>query len=155
AWTGTAPNHIASIVDNNASLNRKVAFTYDTNGQLTDIDWTTAGAPATDRNEHFEYQTIAPLTHWLTGMRDPRGIWITQAYDSLGRVSSQTVDPLTKNPSGLNRSTGYDYSVPGQVTITDPAVNGVSSQTTEVFAYGTVVSVTRGPGKPEQATWLF
>jgi len=150
-WTGTSPNHVQQAVDNNAGLNRKVAFTYDAAGQLTDIDWTTGGLSATDQNEHFEYETATPLSHRLTGMRDPRGYWVTQAYDSSGRVTAQTVDPTAKNPAGVNRQTTYDYSVANQVTIHD---NATPQQTTvDIYAYGTLVQRTAGTSAP--ATWHY
>jgi RHS repeat-associated protein len=150
-WTGGSPNRIASIVDNNAGLNRKAAFTYDGNGQLTDIDWTTGGQAGSDVNEHFEYETAAPLSHRLTGMRDGRGYWVTQVYDSSGRVTTQTEDPTAKDPTGLNRVTSYDYSVANQVTVTDPKGN----KTTDVYAFGELQQRTLGVGTPQTAMWKY
>ncbi|HXA28132.1 MAG TPA: FG-GAP-like repeat-containing protein [Candidatus Angelobacter sp.] len=150
-WNTATPAHITSITDNNAGLNRQAAFTYDTDGQLTDIDWTTGGLPATDINEHFEYETSRPLSHRLTGMRDGRGFWVTQAYDTLGRVTSQTIDPTAKDSGGLNEVTTYDYSVPTQVTVTDPKGN----RTTDTYSYGLLMSRTLGVGSPQAATWQY
>jgi RHS repeat-associated protein len=150
-WSGGSPNHILSVVDNNAGLNRKAAFTYDAGGQLTDIDWTTGGLAATDVNEHFEYETATPLSHRITGMRDPRGFWVTQAYDTSGRVTSQTEDPTAKNPTGLNRVTSYDYSVANQVTVTDPRGN----RSTDTYMFGELQTRTLGVGTPQAATWRY
>src|SRR4029077_11830305 len=105
--------HISSSTDANVSgTTRTVSFTYDNTGnhQLTDIDWKINGAD--DRNEHFEYEST-PWNHGLTGVRDPRGVWATQIYASAGRTPSQTPDPTSKDPSGLNRITTYQYTLDG------------------------------------------
>jgi RHS repeat-associated protein len=151
-WSGGNPDHIVSVVDNNAGLNRTTAFSYDADGQLTDINWgTPVGRQLRSINEHFEYETAAPLSHRLTGMRDGRGFWTTQAYDATGRVISQTVDPTAKDASGLNRVTSFDYSVPNQVTVTDPRGN----RTAETYSEGMLVSKTAGVGTPQAATWQY
>jgi RHS repeat-associated protein len=139
AWSGA---HISSITDNNVSgTTRTVSLTYDGSSQLTDIDWKVNGV--NDRNEHFEYSST-PWNHGLSGMRDPRGIWVTQVYDAAGHTTSQTVDPTAKDPTGLNRTTQYAYTLTGgavsQVQITDPA--GHLQQDT--FAYGELVQTVRG-----------
>jgi RHS repeat-associated protein len=150
AW---ANGHLSSITDSNvAGTTRTVSLTYDGSNQLTDIDWKVNGA--NDRNEHFEYET-APWNHGMTGMRDPRGIWVTQVYDAVGRTTSQTVDPTSKNPSGLNQTTTFAYTLAGsviaQVLITDPA----GHQDQDTFAYGEMIQKITGYGTPSAATWTY
>lgn len=150
AWTN---GHISSITDANvAGTTRRVAFTYDGSSQLTDIDWTLNGT--NDRNEHFEYES-SPWNHGMTGMRDPRGVWVTQVYDSAGRTTSQTVDPTSKDAGGLNRTTSFAYTLSGssitQVVITDPAGNAEQ----DTFAYGEMVQKVKGYGTASAATWTY
>jgi RHS repeat-associated protein len=150
AWTS---GHISSITDSNvAGTTRTVSLTYDGSNQLTDIDWKVNGA--NDRNEHFEYET-APWNHGMTGMRDPRGIWVTQVYDPVGRTTSQTVDPTSKDASGLNRTTTFAYTLSGGAIglalITDPA----GHQEQDTFAYGEMVQKITGYGTSSAATWTY
>ena len=150
AWTS---GHISTITDGNVSTaTRTVSFTYDASSQLTDIDWKVKNA--NDRNEHFEYETT-PWNHGMTGMRDPRGIWVTQVYDASGHTTSQTVDPTSKNPSGLNRTTTYSYTFAGgaiaQVLITDP----MNNQQQDTFAYGELVQTIKAYGTASAATWTY
>ncbi len=139
AWSN---GHISSITDANVSgMSRTVVFTYDGSNELTDIDWLVNGG--NDRNEHFEYDS-SNWSHGLTGMRDPRGVWVTQVYDSAGHTLSQTVDPTSKDPSGLNRTTTYSYTMTDglitQVLITDPA----GREQLDSFAYGELVQKVAG-----------
>jgi RHS repeat-associated protein len=150
AWSS---GHLGSITDANvAGTTRVVSFTYDAAGELTDIDWTVNGGG--DRNEHFEYES-APWPHGMTGMRDPRGIWVTQVYDASGRTTSQTIDPTSKDSTGLNRTTTYGYTVSGgmvtQALITDP----VGNQVLDTFAYGELVQKVAGYGTAAAATWTY
>ncbi|MEO8899157.1 MAG: FG-GAP-like repeat-containing protein, partial [Candidatus Dormibacter sp.] len=150
AWSN---GHVSSITDANVSgATRKVAFAYDGSSQLTDIDWTVNGG--SDRNEHFEYAST-PWAHGMTGMRDPRGIWVTQVYDSSGHTTAQTIDPTSKDPTGLNRTTTYSYTLSGgaisQVLVTDPA--GHEEQDT--FAYGELVQKVRGFSTASAATGRY
>ena len=150
AWTA---GHISSITDTNvAGSTRVVAFTYDGSSELTDIDWRVNGT--NDRNQHFEYES-SPWNHGMTGMRDPRGIWVTQVYDASGRTTSQTEDPTSKDPGGLNRTTTFAYTLTGssitQVLITNPAGN----QQQDTFAYGEMVQKVMGFGTASAATWTY
>ncbi len=83
-------------------------------------------------------------------MRDPRGVWVTQVYDSAGHTLSQTVDP-----TGLNRTTTYSYTMTDglitQVLITDPA----GREQLDSFAYGELVQKVVGFGTPAAATWSY
>jgi RHS repeat-associated protein len=150
---GWSNGHITSITDSNVSgTSRSVSLTYDGGNQLTDIDWKVNGS--NDRNEHFEYETT-PWNHGMTGMRDPRGIWVTQAYDSTGHTTAQTIDPTSKNPNGLNRTTTYAYTLNNgaisQVLITDPA----GHQELDSFAYGELVQKVMGYGTSSAASWSY
>ncbi|MBV9100301.1 MAG: VCBS repeat-containing protein [Candidatus Dormibacteraeota bacterium] len=148
AWSS---GHISSITDSNvtspAAVTRTVSLTYNGSNELTDIDWRVNGA--NDRNEHFQYDETT-WVHGLASMRDPRGIVVTQTYDSSGHTLSQTVDP-----SGLNRSTTYTYTLTAgtvsQVKVVDP----VGNQQLYVFAYGELVQKTLGYGTGAAATTSY
>ena len=81
-------------------------------------------------------------SHRILTMRDPRGGLVTNTYDNLGRVTQQ-VDPM-------NRTTTWNY-LAGTTTITD----GKGNQTREQFSNNEVVSVTRGYGTTQAATWTY
>jgi RHS repeat-associated protein len=76
-------------------------------------------------------------------MTDPRSGILTNWYDASGRVYQQQ-DPMS-------RFTNYDYSVPGQTTITDPKGN----VTRELFDAYEVNQVMVGVGTPQTETWGY
>jgi len=127
-YTGTS--QLQSVTD---AASRSVSFRYDASGNLqfaTDLAGNT-------------WQFGYDANHQLTTMTDPRSGILTNSYDASGRVFQQQ-DPM-------NRFTNYDYSVPGQTTITDPKGN----VTRELFVAYEVNQVMVGVGTPQAETWGY
>jgi YD repeat-containing protein len=134
AWSGS---HISSVTD---QTGRSVLFAYtDGLGNLTDV---------TDVNGGITHFTYDP-NHLLLTMTDPRGGVVTNHYDTSNRVDWQT-DPLQRKT--LLAYTGDNLSSSGgSTTITDPKGN----VTVEQYQFGERLSVTRGAGTPQAATWTY
>lgn len=128
---------ISSVTD---SLGRTVRYGYDAAGDLVEVI-DLAGGRWT-----FTYDS----GHRMITMRSPRFDGdattapppvVTNSYDSSGRVISQADE--------LGRRTSFDYtSIPNATKITDPQGN----VSVDVFAYGFLVSETRGYGTAQAAT---
>jgi RHS repeat-associated protein len=127
----TSGGEIATATDPSG---RKMTYSYDANGNLTS---TTDPAGET---WSFTYNS----SHLLLTMTDARGGVVSNTYDASGRVVSQS--------DAMKRTTTFDYtSIPGSTKITD--ANG--SVTVEAYSYGELISITKGWGTPEAATWSF
>ncbi|MCA1683702.1 MAG: type IV secretion protein Rhs, partial [Actinobacteria bacterium] len=132
-------NHISSIRD---SMWRKVDFSYDAAGDLTDV--------SNVRGLHWSFTYDG---HRLRTMRSPRYFGdttttptpvTTNHYDAQGRVDWQS-DPL-------GRTTTFDYtSVANATKVTDPEGNAVLYR----FSNGFMVAETRGYGTSAEATWSY
>lgn len=130
AFTYGANGKISTIAD---SASRTVSFTYDSNQNLVSATDVAKGVTK------FTYDG----NHRMLTMVDPNGGTLTNSYDSFGRVSAQT-DPL-------QRTTKFGYGSTS-TQITDPKGNVTVQQ------YGSsreLLSVTRGAGTPQSATWSF
>lgn len=128
----SSPPVIASVSD---VANRSVTFKYDGSVNLQ---------IATDLGG-FSWQFGYDANHQLRTMTDPRNGTLTNWYDTSpsGRVYQQQ-DPMS-------RFTNYDYSVPGQTTITDPKGN----VTRQFFVDNEVNQITFGVGTPQEETWRY
>jgi RHS repeat-associated protein len=140
-WVGS---HITTVTD---PLVRSVFFGYDGSGNLVDVTDVAGG------NTHFTYDP----NHLLWTMRIPNqnpavggdGTTVTNHYDGQGRVDTQT--------DQLNRATTFVYAgnnssgAGGTTTITDPKGNVV----VETYTYGERVSITKGFGTAQAATWKY
>jgi RHS repeat-associated protein len=137
-YTGT---HVTQVADS-ASPTHTVTFAYnDGAGDLTDV------TDQAGKASHFTYNTTS---HLLLTMRRPSQAGVqnptvlTNAYDSQGRVTTQTDE--------LNRTTGFDYTtVPGSTIVTDPR----GKKSLQTYAYGVLTSRTDGYGTGQAATWTF
>jgi YD repeat-containing protein len=142
-WTGS---NITSVVDANVTPNRTVTYTYDGNGDLTDVTDVQGGVT------HFTYDG----SHRITVMKDP----VCQAlgggcpgvqnhYDGNGLVDWQK--------DQLNRETDFAYSgdpqlaTGGTTTITDPQSNVV----VDGYVYGVRTFTTHGSGTADASTTYF
>jgi YD repeat-containing protein len=113
---------------------RYVEFTYDVNGNLTDV------RDAGGKNTHFDYGT----NHLLERVRDPRGKYVTtNTYDAARRVVTQK--------DALNRTSTISYGDGGVVTVTDPRGNVIR----RTYSDGLLLSETQGHGTSQAATWTF
>ena len=112
---------------------RFVSYSYDGAGNLTSV--TDVGGGAT----RFTYDGA----HLLLTMTDPNGGAVTNVYDGAARVVRQT-DPL-------NRQTTFSYGSDGTTSITDP--RGIV--TSQHYDMGLLVSLTKGAGTPQAATWSY
>ncbi len=136
-YTGT---HITGVSD---PTGRTESFIYDGSGNLTDVIDVGSG------HSQFAYDTA----HRILTMRAPKFYGdttttptpvVTNAYDSQGRVTSQT--------DQLGRTTTFDYtSVSGSTKITDPKGN-VSLDT---YQYGLRTGHVTGYGTTQAATSTF
>lgn len=141
-WTGA---NLTSVSD---PLGRSVGFAYnDGQGNLTDVTDANGGVT------HFTYDA----SHRLLTMTDPIGQVVTNVYDSTtGKVSSQT-ETVVASDRSKDRTTTFAYTGDnssasgGTVTITDPKGNVV----VEHYQNGERVSVTKGSGTPQAATWSY
>lgn len=126
---------IARVVD---PIGRTVAFTYSAAGDLADA--TDVGGGTT----HYTYDLAG--THRLLTMTDPKG-GVANAYDAAGRVTAQT--------DAMGRTTGFTYTANAdgsQTTrITDPRGN----VTVEQYMNNELLSLTKGYGTSQQATWTY
>jgi len=120
---------ITGIVD---SANRATSIQYDTSGNL---------ATVTDVNGGLTKFTYDAAHEMLT-MIDPNSGVVTNTYSGAGQVSQQ-VDPL-------QRATQFGYAG-GLSNITDPRGN----VTAENFQSNELVSLTKGSGTAQAATWSY
>lgn len=147
-------------------------YTYDIAGQLTSvisppIRVEEYGQPArTERpTQTFGYDAFGALTH----SRDPRGNISVTAYDTAGRITSQTqpdyVPPGTSSAITAQWRYGYDfdgnllsktdpaggvtdftYDINGNLTeVKAPAVNGQRASTTYVYDQANQLKATTNP----------
>jgi len=140
-WTGS---NLTSVTD---PIGRSVSFAYnDGLGNLTDMTDVNGGVT------HFTYDS----SHRVLTMADPIGQVVTNVYDTSGRVTSQT-ETVVGSDRTKDRTTTFAYtgdnssSAGGHVTITDPKGNVV----VEHYQFGERVSVTKGSGTPQAATWTY
>src|SRR5690606_9235645 len=86
----------------------------------------------------------------MVTMTDPTNGVVTNDYDPQGRVVAQW-DPAQSARGSSGQATTFDYSMPGEATITDPDGN-VERQ---VYDRGYLVSITKGVGSSAQGEWTF
>lgn len=137
-WSG---GHITSVLDANVSGNtRTVSFTYDGNGNLTDVTDVNGG------DTHFTYDS----SHRVTVMKDPvcqaagdSCPGVENTYDSSNRVTAQS--------DQLNQTTSFVYNGDGTVEVTVPAGHSVLS----TYSQGLLVSQTAGYGTTSAATTSY
>ncbi len=112
---------------------RGVSFQYDGSGNLSALVDVNGG------HTTFTYDG----SHRMLTMTDPNQGTVTNTYDSgTGRITSQT--------DGMSRKTSYSYGT-GTTAVTDPKGN----ITFETYRNNKLVSVTKGKGTPQQATWQY
>lgn len=135
-FTYDGSSRITQIQDN---IGRTTSYTYDSSGRL---------ATATDANGGVTTFTYDSLNEMLT-VKDPRLItYLTNAYDSNGRVTKQTLaDSSTYQ---------YAYTLSGssvtQTKVTDPL--GIVRQVT-FNSSGYTLTDTYAVGKPEQQAYTY
>jgi RHS repeat-associated protein len=111
---------------------RSVTFQYDGSGNLSALIDVGGG------HTTFTYDT----SHRMLTMTDPNSGVVTNTFDSSSRITSQT-DPM-------GRKTLYAYGT-NTTTVTDPK----GSITVETYRSNKLVSVAKGSGTPQQATWQY
>ncbi len=126
---------IAGVSD---PIGRTVSYAYDGSGNLTAV--TDVGGGVTQ----FGYY---PGTHLLQTLTDPNGNALTVAYDPSRRVTSVT-DPLRQTAS-----MGYAANSDGSQTTTITDTN--SHVTVEHYMNNELLSLTKGYGTPQRATWTY
>lgn len=149
SWSGT---RISQVQDGSVPP-RVVRYGYNASGDLTDVrgvaTTVVGGVAQNDDLWSFAYDG----GHRLTVMRSPRfsgdtttvpSPVVTNSYDALGRVASQT-DPV-------GRRTSFDYTtVAGSTIVTSPKGN----RTRQDFGFGLLLAETRGYGTSAAATWTY
>ncbi|MGT2461152.1 RHS repeat-associated core domain-containing protein [Sinomonas atrocyanea] len=126
-------NHITSAVD---PLGRTVNYGYDGQGHLTSV---TDPAGATT---HYAYGSL----NLLAKITDADGNATVNAYDVANRVSAQT------DKDGNTTSFGYD----GNGTTNTTTITSAGGRVTvETYSAGQRISVTKGSGSPQAATWTY
>ncbi len=140
AFTYNDGGQIASVTDPEG---RRTSYVYDAAGDLVEV------VDPLGRHWQFTYDS----EHRMVTMREPQYFSdtatsptpvVSNTYDSSGRVIAQT-DPM-------GRTTTFNYtSQPGSTIITDPSGN----VTDETYADGELVSLTKGVGTPQEATWQY
>ncbi|MFD3498976.1 RHS repeat-associated core domain-containing protein [Streptomyces sp. NPDC058678] len=151
-WTGS---HITALTD---TAGRKVTYSYDTDGDLTDVYGVgTTRSPSLQDDDHYQY-TYYTSSHLMKTMRKPvqygSGASPTpvtsMTYDSSERVLSQTdaTGKATTFAYGPNLDTGLTE---GQTLVTDPSGN----KTLDTYADGMLQSETRGYGTQDAGTWSY
>ena len=126
--------HVTSVSD---PIGRTVKYSYDSNDDL--ISATDVGGGVTS----FTYDS----NHFLLSETDPRGGVTRYTYDTNGRLTSET-DPL-------GRTTTFAYIVNEDGTVTTTTTDPRGNQTVTVALNNEILSITRGYGTPEQATWTY
>jgi len=131
---------ITSVTD---PMGRSTTYVYDPAGNLIEV------VDPLERHWQFTYDS----EHRMITMREPRYYGdtttspspvVTNTYDESGRVSARS-DPL-------GGTTTFNYtSQPGSTVITDPA----GKVTVETYANGELVSITKGVGTSNEATWHY
>ncbi len=133
--------HIVSVADTSG---RTVSFGYnDGNGDLTDVIDVDGGHTLYTYSASHQLLTTRTPRFYQDTTTTPTPV-VTNAYDSSGRVSSQT--------DQIGGQTTFDYaSVPGSTKITDRMGN----VTLDTFTDGLLSSQTQGYGSAQAATWNF
>jgi RHS repeat-associated protein len=132
-WTG---DRVTSVTDPEA---REVSFGYDGSGRLETVTDVAGG----------EWRYGYDGSGRLSTVRDPNqeGVGsppvLSNDYDIDGRVTLQT--------DRLGETTTFDYSVPGETTITDPEGN----VTVDEYTDGLRTRTTKGAGTLLAASWEF
>ena len=88
-----------------------------------------------------------PATGDLTSITSQQGRQLTFGYDGAHRVTSVT----QQYPGHTNSVTGYNYSVPGQTSVTDP-----DNHPAAVYSIDSSLRVTKivdAAGQPTATTW--
>jgi YD repeat-containing protein len=119
-------------------MDRAVGYSYDPNGELSDV--TDLGGGVT----HYTYDANH-LMQTITHPANPdgeRGI-TTNHYDANWRVDWQTDTPTLTT----TRRTDFTYA-PDKTTVTSPE----GRVTVENYTLGVLSSITRGFGTPQAAT---
>jgi RHS repeat-associated protein len=139
-WAG------ANLTQVSDPIGRTVSYAYnDGLGNLTDVTDANGGVT------HFTYDA----NHMVLTMTDPLGQVTTNVYTS-NRVTSQT-ETVVVSDRTKDRTTTFAYAgdnstlAGGTVTITDPKGN----VTVEQYSYGERLSVTKGYGTSNAATWNY
>lgn len=140
SFTYTGSGQVASVTDPES---RRTSYVYDMAGDLVEV------VDPLGRHWQFTYDS----EHRMLTMREPKYFGdtatsptpvVANTYDPSGRVIAQS-DPM-------GRTTTFDYtSKPGSTIITDPMGN----VTGETYAAGELVSITKGIGTPQEATWQY
>ena len=120
---------LTSVTD---PTSRGVSFQYDGSGNLSVLIDVNGG------HTTFTYDG----SHHMLTMTDPNSGVVTNTYDGSGRITSQT--------DGMSRKTSYAYGT-NTTTVTDPKNN----VTVETYRNNKLVSVTKGNGTPQQASWQY
>lgn len=151
-WTGS---HITALTD---SAGRKVTYSYDTDGNLTDVYGVgTTRSPSLQDDDHYQY-TYYASSHLMKTMRKPVQYGsnasptpvTSMTYDTSERVVTQT-DPTGKTTTfayGPNLDTGL---TDGQTLVTDPAGHKILY----TYSDGLLQSETRGYGTQDAGTWSY
>ncbi len=128
--------HISRIVD---PIGRTVSFTYDTMGELTDAQDMEGGVT------HFTYDPNG--THLITSIRDPRGGAVSNVYDSAARVVMQT--------DAMDRTTAFTYTLDATGAQTTTITDARGNITVERYNNNVLLSITKGYGTRQAATWTY
>jgi RHS repeat-associated protein len=141
--TFTLSSGRVTSVGDSSSPSRSVSFTYDGNGDLTEVVDAGGGHTTfTYDSSHRMLTKRRPKFHGDT-TTTPTPV-VTNHYDSSGRVDWQSDE--------LGRTTSFDYtSVASSTKVTDPRGNAI------LYTYrdGVVVSETHGYGASGASTWSF
>jgi RHS repeat-associated protein len=133
---------ITSVTDS-SSPSRSVSFTYDSNGDLTEVVDVEGGHMTFTYDSSHRILTKRRPKFYGDTTTSPTPV-VTNHYDSSGRVDWQSDE--------LGRTTSFDYtSVANSTKVTDPRANAI------LYTYrdGVVVSETHGYGASGASTWTF
>ncbi|MHB8840755.1 MAG: DUF6531 domain-containing protein [Candidatus Aquicultor sp.] len=102
---------IASVVNTTTSGNQQFAYSYDANGNITNVNTTT----------RYGYDALNRLTAWYDQIKDTT---TTYSYDAAGNLTSaiegtQTVKSFTYNSANQITNAGFSYDVNGNLTSDD------------------------------------
>jgi RHS repeat-associated protein len=150
-----------------SSNGSSVSFTYDTEGHITqaaandgrtvnytyNLDYDLAQVQLPDGNTtSYQYGTNANgvSDHLITQVTKPDGSILQSTYDSSGRVLKQLATVDQSNPTTPAVTNTFDYSVPGQTTITDAYGNPTVYQ---YNASGLITLITDPLGQSITQSW--
>lgn len=128
-----ANSHITSATD---PANRTVTYGYDGNGRLTSV---TDPAGAVTGYAYGSFNLLTTIT-------DANNKTTSNTYDAAYRVSSQT------DRNGNTTTFGYSTDGTNNTTTTTSAAGRV---TVETYNAGQRISLTKGSGTPQAATWSY